>query len=318
MFTSSVQRARCPRVVVLFLVATLAMILSPALASANYGFVFWQGFDRGSHQAYPWWKLKQDFPSVKNWDNGVGGRYSGDNDSRVYLSGTKKAGSNSLKVSYPAYQFGPNNTGAQFEVPLGSSHDDLYLEYWVRFDSNFDWTPRWVNGRQLDYAGGKLPGVAGGPEGASISGGNKANGWNGFSTRLMFREWGKLAIYDYRENSSETWGDYYYAKYPNGHAKAGQLYYRPRNKWVKVKLRVKLNYKVGNNWPANGRAMLWVDDGSGEKLMVNQGGLRWRKTYNVKVDTFYFSTFYGGGDSNWAPDNTGTIWFDSFHAFTWN
>ena len=60
----------------------------------------------------------------------------------------------------------------------------------------------------------------------------------------------------------------------------------------------------------NGEVQLWIN---GEEALlrtdirfVNDGSL---------VDTFYFSTFHGGNDSNWAPSVDCYIWYDDLRIF---
>jgi hypothetical protein len=86
-----------------------------------------------------------------------------------------------LRVQYPAGSFQDNNSGgAQMYAPWnssGSSFQSMMISYEVAFDKGFDWVK-----------GGKLPGLRGGPDPDTCSGGVQANGTNCFSSRLMWRK----------------------------------------------------------------------------------------------------------------------------------
>lgn len=275
------------------LLAGIALMLATASsASAQYGYVYWQGFEgHNSHQNYTQSMLQSDFPGYV-WQQGM-------DTWRTYLSGTSKSGNYALKVSYPAYTSGTQNSGAQFQynLPYNGKYNELYVEYDVRFSNNFEW-----------QGGGKLPGIGGG--GFAATGGNNANGYNGFSSRLMWRQGGRLAAYVYRANhpSGANFGeDFYFKENGNG----ADIRLQP-NRWYRVKMRVHLN-DVGQS---NGHVAAWLDD----KFVLWKGGIEWRKTNNLKIDNFMFSTFPGGGanDPYFTPTQTQSAWFDNFHLFTYS
>lgn len=86
-----------------------------------------------------------------------------------------------LEVTYPQGSYSHDTGGSQFEslwnTTDGSAFDSMILTYEIAFDSGFNWV-----------MGGKLPGLRGGPEIDSCSGGDAANGTNCFSSRLMWRK----------------------------------------------------------------------------------------------------------------------------------
>jgi hypothetical protein len=112
-----------------------------------------------------------------------------------------------------------------------------------------------------------------------------ANG-DGFTARFMWRENGKMYAYMYTLD-----GTGYYINTSND-------YHFPKNQWVEIKQRVKLN--TGNS--SNGILQVWVDG----QQVIHKTDIRYvnRNTYpNTRIDMWYFSTFYGGSTTDWAPQN---------------
>ena len=194
-----------------------------------------------------------------------------------------KFGAKSLQVKYDAGKYGGGagpNIGAK--IP---AQNEYYLAYSVLFDNNFDWGGR--------YEGGKLPGLAGK---GYCSGGSTCNGTNGFTARYMWRDDGRVVVYLYHMNKPGTWGEDIRLKSSSGKDK----YFQP-GKWHRLVQRVKI--KSGNN--NNGEIEVWMD---GERVAY-RNGLRFVDNGN-KVDRFYFNTFHGGSDPNWAPSSTSFAYFD--------
>lgn len=85
-----------------------------------------------------------------------------------------------LQVTYKEGSFSHDTGGAQFyslwNTSDGSQFNSMMVSYELAFDSGFDWVK-----------GGKLPGLRGGLNSTGCSGGNKANGLDCFSSRLMWR-----------------------------------------------------------------------------------------------------------------------------------
>ncbi|MEO1235195.1 MAG: polysaccharide lyase [Planctomycetota bacterium] len=264
--------------------------MSAATAQGQYGFVLYEDFESyNGHQSYNTTKLWNDFPTTL-WQAGISA-------GRGYISGTAQGGSkHSLKITYPAYQSGSSSTGAQFQVnfPNGAKYTELYCEYDFRFSGGFQWKE-----------GGKMPGLGGG--GFTATGGTLADGYNGFSSRLMWRKNGTIAAYVYRVNrpAGTSYGEDFFFE------ENGQRVTLSPNRWYRVKMRVRLN-QVGS---ADGRITCWLDG----TQVLDRGGIEWRKTNNLKIDNFMFSTFPGGGsgDSLFYPTQTQQAWFDNLHCFTW-
>jgi len=207
-------------------------------------------------------------------------------------------GANGLKVIYPKGQVrtgqmngGPGaGSGYQMFNPLstGKTQDlDRTLEYNVIFEPGFD----------VKAKGGKLPGFGGG---TVPTGGISRT--DGFSARFMWRSSstsGKVQLYSYlyANGSTETYVD---LVYPNG----SKVLVAPGEK-ITMKQRIKMN--TGNN--SDGILQVWVNG----QLVLDNKKVAFSKnlTKQVYVDVFYFSTFFGGGDTSWAPGNDCYISFNN-------
>jgi len=82
----------------------------------------------------------------------------------------------------------------------------------------------------------------------------------------------------------------------------------PATKWHTFQHRIVLN-TVGE---ANGIVEAWFD---GVKVLSSNNML-YRKTEDIAINLFYFSTFYGGADPSWAPGSDQFIYFDNFRIAT--
>jgi hypothetical protein len=74
--------------------------------------------------------------------------------------------------------------------------------------------------------------------------------------------------------------------------------------WHRITQRVKLN----TPGQKNGEVQVWV----GSKQVLFLQNLRFRTTDAVKIDRYYFSTFFGGDTSDWAPTKDEVLAFDRF------
>jgi hypothetical protein len=200
----------------------------------------------------------------------------------------KEKGNQFVRVYYPKGSASPNVTkfvgapvgGAQFINYLGS-FDSLYLSYSFRFKKDFQYR-----------LGGKLPGLYGG---MGNSGGNIPNGYDGFSTRFMWRKNGEGELYAYLPSSKE-WGT---------SLGKGSWFFKS-GEWHKLQHKLKLN-EAGKE---NGEIRIWLD----HQLVYQQKGLEFRKTDSLKINGIFFSTFFGGNDSTWASPEDTYIDFDNFEA----
>ncbi len=203
---------------------------------------------------------------------------------------------NALRVTYPANEFGSSGAAAflsdvKFGVDLPASYEELYVSYDVKFAEGFDFV-----------RGGKLPGLCGydnteSPVSGCNTGGGFPDGYDGWSARGMWRENGKLENYVYHAGQTNYYGD---DEYWSVDAQPG--------KWHRVQHRVVLN----TPGVANGILEAWLD---GQKVLSDDTFM-FRKTADIGINLFYFSTFYGGNDASWAPTEDQFVFFDNFRIST--
>lgn len=199
---------------------------------------------------------------------------------------------NVMEVTYPAGAYGANGASAflsdiQFGMDLPESYNELYIAYDIKFDTNFDFV-----------LGGKLPGLCGydsnqAPATGCNTGGGFPTGYDGWSARGMWRVDGALENYVYHANQSNFYGD---DEHWNKDAVPGT--------WHRIQHRVVLN-TVGKQ---NGVLEAWLD---GTKVL-SEKTLEYRKVDTIGINLFYFSTFFGGNNSTWAPSTDQRIFFDNF------
>jgi hypothetical protein len=146
--------------------------------------------------------------------------------------------------------------------------DHVFLRYFVRFPANFEFVK-----------GGKLPGFYGG---AQISGGHIPDGTNGFSTRFMWRTDGQGEVYAYLPSSTRF-----------GTSLGRGSWHFARDQWQCIEQELKLN----TPGTADGAVHVWLD---GKPVYQNEQ-LLFRTTASLRAEGVFFSTFFGGGDSSWAP-----------------
>ena len=195
---------------------------------------------------------------------------------------------NSLRIAYPEGTVGPPNNGSQFPKKISSS-EEYFLDYYVKFEEGFDFKK-----------GGKLPGLTSG--GSNWTGGNDPTEGQGWSARYMWESGSNLVVYLYYVDKEHAYGDPIYLdkkiEFQSG-------------KWYRLTQRIKLNdvYTPGNG---NGILQVWVD---GQEVLFRDD-FRFRFEGKGYVDSFYFSTFHGGSDSDWAPSVDSYARFDKFVVST--
>lgn len=188
----------------------------------------------------------------------------------IYVEGSplsKFDTSNVLNIVFPAGKYGPATTGYNFQAKLTSTATKT-LSYDVKFASDYDFVK-----------GGKLPGLAGG---VGVSGGNPANGTNGYSARMMWRTGGRLVSYVYHVNQASQYGDDF--TWNTVISKAV---------WHNIKMTISLN-TVGQS---NGIIKGFFDGVE----VFSKSDFKFRTIEALKVDLLYFNTFFGGDDNTWAP-----------------
>ncbi|KAI0268712.1 hypothetical protein BC834DRAFT_650188 [Gloeopeniophorella convolvens] len=207
-----------------------------------------------------------------------------------------------LQVQYPAGSFQDNNVGGAQMYALWNTSGDpfqsMMVSYEVAFDDGFDWVK-----------GGKLPGLRGGPDPNNCSGGNQANGTNCFSTRLMWRKNGAGEVYAYVPRPNNICND------PNvqcndqfGISLSRGSFSFASGKWNRVTLVARLNSPTNI---ANGQVTLYFND----VQALQQNDLDFRSSSVITAGGLYFSTFFGGDDSSWAPKNLTHTYFRNFQLF---
>lgn len=161
---------------------------------------------------------------------------------------------------------------------------DLYLQYYVRFSNNWD-----------PVKGGKLPGFLSGLVGDNSSCAHGLNpdpvdGYNGFSTRYMWREQGRGEIYLYAPIQEG---------YPAGDGGicgwrekfANTFIFEPAT-WYRIQQRVKLNTPGQND----GLFQVWVN---GEQV-VDARNILFRED-NDTIEKVFFDTHFGGNGPEYVP-----------------
>lgn len=167
-----------------------------------------------------------------------------------------------------------DNGSPRIEFPvLLEETDDMWLAYDLWLDDG--WEP---------VRGGKLPGLAGG---TSASGGNGGDGIEGWSARLMWGPDATLSVYAYHPDRPGGYGEWI----PLGDGLTLQT-----GRWITITQHIWMNSDIGT---ANGGVEMFVD---GVKMLERD--MRWRATMDLGIDTFFFSTFYGGNSTSWSPVGT--------------
>lgn len=201
-----------------------------------------------------------------------------------------------LRVTFPAGAVGPAEGGAQFPLVferwpgINAYFEDITLSYCLKFEEGFDFVK-----------GGKLPGLMGGADSWSRSGGNQPDGSNGWTLRFMWRPEGRAVVYAYLPPSdngrygSETWGQ----------DLALNKKFIP-GQWHCLQQRVVIN-DIGQE---NGQLQVWFDG----ELVLELDDITYRKrdTTAGKIGGMYFSTFHGGHTKDWAPAQDSSLLINGF------
>ncbi len=204
--------------------------------------------------------------------------------------------SNVLRVKYPANKYGSANSGASFPWILKKEYEELSLRYRIMFQDGFEFT-----------TSGKLPGLCGTTDTIGCfryTGGNKPNGDEGFSVRVVWLNGdGTLGSYVYHANQQGKYGVIFVWEH-----KDGQPVHINPGEWHTIQLRVRLN----DPGKANGEVEAWFD---GERVSFANNLLFRNDSENgrrIKINEMYFSSFHGGNKQKDAPSQTQYTYFDDF------
>ena len=239
--------------------------------------------------------------SVANLSADWNGTTSNDgvDEGRVSITDDANAvGSKSLVVMYPEGE--SNNGKSQWKMDVGGDYDELFLSYRIRFDDSFDFV-----------RGGKLPGLCGG---ACNSGGSQPTGTDGWSARMMWR-------------TSPSGG----SQLPPNRANIVQYVYHPdqtanngvngddlrwddttptdwkifdSDRWYHLQHRVVMN----TPGVQDGIMQAWLDG----EMVLDVQNIRFRDIASLKIDTLYFSTFFGGSSAVWETTKDEHAYYDDF------
>lgn len=195
---------------------------------------------------------------------------------------TNPDGGRMLQARLPAHQIG--NT-VNFKVVLDRHYEEAYLSYRLKFGAGFDFS----------RLGGKLPGLAGGPDGYAPKSCESTTGTNGFSARMMWHRGGTLENYVYHTDSTTRCGH-------NFGLSGIEL---KDSRWYEIRQRVVMN-RPGQR---NGLLESWVDG----VRRFSRSDFGWRAQGETEwgVNQLMFHTYFGGAVvDGWAHDRDEFIYYD--------
>ena len=206
--------------------------------------------------------------------------------------------------------FGLGNSGSQFLIPIpGASNEEIYVSFDIELMSDLILTKN-----------GKLgPGLRGGPE--TTTGRNRANGYNGFSMRNASHH--RLFGAPERQFPLDTATIYlYHAGQPNNNGDTipfkinGSSITWDKGLPINVQMRLKLNTpetrQNSGDSKADGILQVWHNGA----LAIDRRDIRWRHDDAIHIDDFFYSAFYGGGDSSFATLKEETMWTTNYAIST--
>ena len=164
---------------------------------------------------------------------------------------------------------------------LGGKFNTITYSYWVKFPNNFDFV-----------LGGKLPGIG---SDKPNTGGNKPNGYDGWSIRSMWNRHGKLGQYVYHMDQKDKYGEFMEWNMPP----------ISKGQWHHIQTTVQLNTPK----QANGLIHTSVDG----SMVLNRQNIRFRMTTGLKIERFLFSSFFGGTGKQWAPHKDEALYIDDIN-----
>ncbi len=199
---------------------------------------------------------------------------------------------NYAKGSYAGKLTDENKSATIFKVLFNKDgidigdKDEIYLQYKVYFDKDFNFNKS-----------GVLPGLGGG---TNTSGGKSANGYNGWSTRLMWQG-NKFGTYSYLPNSYK-YGQEFPWVYKNQGAEI------TTGTWQCLGLHIKLN-DIND---ANGV----IESTLNGKQVFRVDSVIFRYTNTLRISNILFETFFGGSDPTFASPKDQHAYFDDITLST--
>jgi len=199
---------------------------------------------------------------------------------------------------------GLSQTGTQYIVTLPGRQqlEEIYVSFDIELKSDIE----------LTLQGKFGPGFLGGRE--ITTGGNRANGYNGFALRNYFIErlYGNLS----RQIPKGGAGVYVaYVDQRNGRTEPlrtnranGNAYVWPKGRPVSVQFRARMNTpetsQGAGDSKRDGVLQVWHDG----VLTLDRRDIRWRHDDAVKANRFIYSAFYGGNTPNFSTVKEETVW----------
>ncbi len=288
MKTQTLQNQNCDRKRGSLLVVTMAIASLACMQPVVAEILYQNDFEDDPVGVYSTANLAADWNSP-SWNNGV-------DEGRVSITdGPNAFGNRSLVVTYPEGETTGGKT--QWKLDLDTGYEELFLSYRIRFGADFDFV-----------RGGKLPGLIGG---AGNTGGNKPNGTDGWSARMMWRTNGSsgsstsgdtanIVQYVYHPDQSSTFGEDF--RWDDTVPTDWQTF--NSEIWYRLQHRIVMNTPGQND----GIVQAWLDD----QMVLDVQNIRFRDIASLQIDQLYFSTFFGGSDPTWEASKDEQVYYDNF------
>jgi hypothetical protein len=187
-----------------------------------------------------------------------------------------------LSISYPKTKFGPLESGSQFIARITPAKS-YFLDFFVKFDKSFEFN-----------LGGKLPGLTSG--GGDYTGGVVPTNGEGWSARYMWST-NNAILYLYYVDQTSIYGD---------NISTNQFFEKDR--WYRMTQEIVVN----DADQYNASIRVWLNG----RMVIEKKNFRLRIAPNGLIDSFYFSTFFGGNDASWAPTVDCKTYFDDIVVST--
>lgn len=178
----------------------------------------------------------------------------------------------------------------------GNIGDDVRLEYEVYFPDGFTFNK-----------GGKLPGLQGGSTGC----GGGASAEKCFSVRLMWRREGDGEAYMYLPSNQPKAICSTQGTVCDDHAGLSLMrgaFRFSTGKWTKIAITVRMS----DCGIPNGLVQVDVDG----KTKIQYSKVLYRNAADLKVQAFWFTSWFGGSDASWAPTKDMEAYFRNFKLYS--